>query len=669
MSGKPKDPNRKRRGRPPKNHNRNPPKQATPKVELPKQDAPKITISIEHPKDPLRIVLPNGNEATPTTKPQTQPQQPVLQITRPTSTKCVLSVSPEAAQHMLERKAEHTYTIKQMRAKRHTHELASQSVFRFHAELQLYKRYISGGAHRKKVNSQKANIAVLQQRINNILLQFNVNTFHITFNQILSLGIESDTFVLSFVNVVFKQAALNPSLALLFSVLSANVMYVLKRTKYANMLRNLFQERCKESFAVPKNDTDKGTFFLLRGVVVFAGHLFRDGIIQMSLLSQFANELIKSKEPKSVQLLISLFIHGGTNLIEQNKEILTTLSKRMEEIHDEEIINEYNELCEMTKTGLKENEQSERELKHPEMQHSPSIDQDLDMKYPSLFKHSESIPAQLSALSGEEEDDKTMESIVGGYLYSSNPDEFAVKIEKIGYHKNDQKTAVDLIRAVAKQPEQNQLVVSELVLSMRNAGYFDDTMLKNAIKIVSKEFANEVAPAIALGRIYAILVNEEITTFDDFVDLFGDMKGIWKSVIPSIFTFVDQICGSWFDNMMESQFWRDLDFIDAKTFEEKLDKMKEWDIADVYPHYDAANGFIQLVKEGKDPSDYISKLDQTVSRDELTKLIIQQMEALDDKEIDNVVTKMKEFFRAEKEIIESMATKSKVAAKVSQLLQ
>jgi hypothetical protein len=100
-----------------------------------------------------------------------------------------------------------TYTVDELKSRRHDGELATPAVFEYYVALQSYRRFVS---RQPKSLLVQADLKVLQHRLNAICLQLTPFSFSRVFQEILSLGVTSDRLVLSFVNVVFKQAVLNP---------------------------------------------------------------------------------------------------------------------------------------------------------------------------------------------------------------------------------------------------------------------------------------------------------------------------------------------------------------------------------------------------------------------------------------------------------------------------
>ena len=604
-------------------------------------------------KEPLKIQRPDGsqkpanlNQSQKASQPQ-EPQSQPFQVSKPKREPVDLKISPETQQQLLQRKQQHTYTIEQLKAQRHDRELTAPAVFQFYAELQLFKRYMSNSHKTRRGPRKESDMPLLQHKINSILLHFNVNTFQYVFNEMVSLNIDDDVFVLSYVNVVFKQAVLNPSLALLFSMLSLNVSYVMKHTKFADKMKQLFKERCEESFVVPGDDTDKGMMILLRGIVTFAGHLLRDGMLEQQLLSKWADNLIKKGNKNSLMMLIDLLLAGGAALTTPNQAILNQLATKMSSVTDPELLERYNNLTEMIKSPMPAAEQTDRELRNPEMKHSPSVDKDLDGKYPSLFKRSSSIPVELSTLADPDNDENDIVSVVTKYLYNNDLSEASAKLDELNYQKNNQKTADDLLRAVVQQPPERQLVISELIISMLYNNYYDEEMLKKAIITIAKENPNDIEHGRKLSLIFAQLIAKEIVTFDDFETLFADMKSIWKHIIPSFFQENDRIFGEWIDEMMESDFWRQVRFVDATNINDKLNAVHEMDISDFFPHYDLAYLFRDKSKNGSDGTAVIIA-NENINKEYLAPVIFDLLLTFPDAQMESSAKKLKNYFSSVK---------------------
>ena len=577
------------------------------------------------------------------------------QVQHGAPSKIEVVVSKEVEQQRLEKKKAHTYTIDQLRRARHDRELANGAVFQFHAEIQLYKRYLAGTRRNRVV--QQLDMPALQHRINSILLQLNIDTFQQVFREILSLGIESDVFVLSFVNVVFKQAVLNPSLALLFSMLSANVWYVMKHTKYSGSLKDLFRERCEESFVVPKADTDKGTLILLRGIVIFAGHLLRDKMLGVDLLTNWAGKLLQSGTVSALGMLINLFLAGGVQITKEHQELVAKLEEKMKDNHDKELEGPYRSLMNMVHGSVAPMEQSEKELRSPEMKRSPSVDKELNGKYPSLFKKSSSIPVELSQLAGADDEEESMNSLVSQYFYNPDLQEFLEGLQRLKYEKGDGKVAVDLLRAIVSQPPDNIMVVWLLVLELWRNGFYDDNTLREAIKTVSKECAGDEEKGHKLTLIYAQLLTNEVLTFDEFSTLFADMVGVWRRMVRTLFMQLDQLRGEWLDDILESDFWRNLEFLGVDSILEKIQKLRDWELLSFLPQYELASSFIDSVNNGNFDFDFTSQEDIGIDHQEVAPVIFEVITTFDDKLQKTTVDKLKSWFKANSSLIPETAAK------------
>lgn len=618
-----------------KNAPRRPSQETKPTITIPKKegliiDAPTVKPAAPPPKEeaPAAPAAPVQVVTTPSiSKPVTKPVQ--------------LTISAEASQQIQQRKASHTYTIEQMKARKHEREYTSPAVFQFNAELQLFKRYTSGTRKNKSKIQAKA-IPVLQHHINTILLKFNVNTFQSVFNEMCALGIENEVFVLSFVNVVYKQAVLNPSLALLFSMLSMNIAYVMKHTPFANRMRELYLERCNESFVIPKDENDKGLIILQRGIVIFAGHLLRDGMLQPTLLTQWAKLLLQDGSVTSLKMLLDLFLAGGQPLIQANQAIVDQLDKSVKKSTDKDLLSSYATLLEIVKGDVSPTDQTKRELKDPEMARSPSMDRSLDNQYGSLFKRSDSVPQSLSNLGHD--DDAPLHNIINQYLINSDLQEFIKAFEGLSYKKGDLSTSMDLIRAIIDQPEDNQMVVAELVHLLHHQGFYDETLLKDGFKAIAGETPKDTKRGDGLAHLYALLLNEELVSFDDFENLFDEMRPIWNHVIPRFFIEVDQLKGDWIDEMLESEFWAKLKFLGVEGIENKFTKLNEWDIIQNFPHYDVAYTFYDKAKGRNDASNYITDCDPSVDKNELGKVVFEVLTILPENSQKANAQKLKRFF-------------------------
>ena len=548
-----------------------------------------------------------------------------------------------ASKEAEELKSQRTYTIDQLKQHRHPRELASDSVFQFHAEIQLYRRYIAE-SRRKHVVQQQLDMPVLQHRINAILLQMNVTTYQQVFSEILSLGVESDNFVLSFVNVVFKQAVLNPPLALLYAMLSKNVRFVMQGTKYADSLNALFRERCDEAFVVPKADTDKGTLILLRGVVVFAGYLLRDGILDVQLLHVWTNMLMQSGSVHSLTLAVHMLRAIGTVAAQKHKPIIDRLAEKVKGAHDKELDELFASLVKELEGPSDETEQISRELKSPEMRKSPSVDRELGGKYGSLFKKSSSIPMELSQLAGDDEEEESLATLVNQYFYHPEFPEFMEGLERIGRKRGDGKMALDLLNVIMEQPEENIMVVWQLLAELWRSGFYGDDELKAALMKVAEESSGDERKGHKLALVYAQLVNAEIISLDDFEEVFAPLRSVWKTVVHTLFVQMDQLNGGCLDDILDNELWRNVQFLGVDTMPEKLARLQEWDLLSFLPQYDAAYAFWSSAKTGKLNTDFTTQ-DDIIDRHELAPIIFEVMVSFDDDLMARAASELKSWFQ------------------------
>lgn len=624
---------------------------------------------------PIEIKRPQGNPQPPPPNQQhpNPPSHEPLSISQPSKKPVDVQISPEVRQQNQLRKQAHTYTIEQLKAKKHDREFTSPALFQFYAELQLFKRFMSN--NHKSRGLKQSDMPVLQHKINSILLQFNLDTFQKVFNDIMGLGVDSDVFVLSYVNVVFKQAVLNPVLALLFSMLSVNISYVMKHTEYAKRMRELFLERCQESFVVPKDDTDRGTIDLLRGIVTFAGHLLRDNMLPPQLLNDWANLLMKSGNKNSLMMLIDLLAAGGQALIMANQGILDQLKQKMSSITDKELLEHYSN-NDVIQSAVSPQEQTDLELQNPQMKHSPSMDKKLDEQYGTLFKRSSSIPLELCQLADNQNDQNDINSIVNDYLYNSDLSGAVSKLEELGYQKNDVKTAIDLLRAVVEQSSDKLLVISELVFELLYQEFYNNDMIKQAFNVVSKENPNDIEHGKKLVLVFAQLIWKEVVGFDDFQPLFESMKGIWQCIIPTFFQETDRLLGAYaIDEMMESDFWRQARFLDvdigiganANANENKpidigtrLKRMHDMEVADFYPQFEVAYQFREKALAGSNDKAASVILAHEVSnndREDLLRLVFEVLLSFEEKQRIDLTGRLKNYFSHSKAVLPELAQK------------
>ena len=622
-------------------------------------------IKIEKPTRKVEMV--GATISSPPSKPQPQQvaPQPKVDIKKPVHQGINLELSPEAIQMQKQRKIARTFTVEEMKAKRHNREITEQSVFQFHAELQLYKRFMINGGQRRRAQIQMTDAPVLQHRINTLLLRFNVNTFQSIFNEICSLGINSDVFVLSFVNVVFKQAVLNPPLAVIFSLLARNIIYVQKHTRFAERMRSLFRERCTESFVVPKPDTDRSTMILLYGIVTFAGHMIRDEVVKPDLLTDWSNQLLKANTSVSLRLLIDLLLAGGIAIFKGQDQIINELTEKMKAVTDKSVQDHFAKLTELIKLSEPVQNTIKKELSDAAIAHSPSMDTSLDGEYKKLFKKSESIPASLQDLAeGLDEDEDTIEGAVSTYFLSTSSTNFITTIESLGYKANSVETAIALLKAIIAQPEQNHVVVTQLAVELIKKSFYDADTLKNAMKTICKESPEDDKIGCAFARIFAILVNDEYATFDEFESMFADMKGIWKYVVPKFLFEIEDMKGEINDELTESEFWHTLKFVDEPDTADKLTVLDLWQITNFFPEYEAISK-IDKIKSGAEIAKAVNELLQTITdKDLFVLLLIEYLIQLPEAEGKAAVKGLMQFFGRNQVAINAAIAKLGEKAKV-----
>ena len=95
-------------------------------------------------KDGSEVVVGAKQAHAPDTASRPEPHVAGPQVEHDPHSKIEVVVSKEVEQQRIEKKKAHTYTIEQLRRARHDRELANGAVFQFHAEIQLYKRYLAG---------------------------------------------------------------------------------------------------------------------------------------------------------------------------------------------------------------------------------------------------------------------------------------------------------------------------------------------------------------------------------------------------------------------------------------------------------------------------------------------------------------------------------------------
>ncbi|EAX90426.1 hypothetical protein TVAG_221460 [Trichomonas vaginalis G3] len=619
-------------------------------------DPPKPTIEKRSENSIVLSTKEGSIQIQPAKAAEQQPHLANVQITKPEHPKIELTLSPEAAKLSQQRRAAHTYSIEEIKARRHNNELTNpdelMNVFQFHAELQLYKRFMNNASSRRRSQVQQADAPVYQHRINNILLQFNVNTFQTVFNELCSLGINSDVFVLSFVNVVFKHAVLNPPLAALFSLLAHHMIYVMKGTSYADKMRNMFLERCNESFVVPKEDTDKSTMILLYGIVTFAGHMIRDEVVKSELLGQWSSSLLKSGINVCLRLLIDLLLAGGASVIKEQETIIKQLDEKMKGVTDQSLKDSYAKLLDLVKVTESAKVTMQKELKDPNMKHSPSVDTSLNGEYKKLFKRSDSIPVDLDYFQDDMEEKDNIDGAVETFFLSTNIANFITMFNELGF-KNDLESAKELLRAIGRQTEANQLVVAELAASLIQKNYFEQEMIKSAMTELAAEGKDDEKMGVCLAHIFALLVKEQFVSFDDFVQIFHEMSNIYKVVIPRFLFSISEIRGDIATDIAESEFWSQLKFVeDAEDNLDRADILNLWEVTEFFPQYDAFER-IAKAKNGEEAAKIVQDFAEKVPDvNQYIHLVIEGLTQLPPQEGKNAAAKLKGYFGKNKNAVD-----------------
>jgi len=510
----------------------------------------------------------------PPSSPPNSTASPNIVVQRANMSEMKIQIRPEVEESKKRRKLEHTYTIEYLKSFNRQQTLPTEAVFQYHAELQLFKRNMTS----RRSHTAPANLAVIQQRINQILLHFNSRTYTQVFNEILSIGIFNEGFVLSFVNVLFKQAVLNPDLALLFAQLAKEVAYVLKSSRSSKRLKDLLKDRCLESFAVPTVEASSnvnGSEILQTGIVTFAGSMARISLIPASFVTDMLKRLIQAGTKSSIDLAVSLAKAGGSVISHELIDQVDSLAEKA--TGKVRIVSEVVTM--QSETGSINRDISK-------MTHSPSIDHALDSEYPKLFKRSDSIPQELNSLALDDED--TVEAAVQNFLYDheGNLDIVEEKLVKAGLTKGNAESAKRVFEAIALQSEDAVTVVADLAVEMYRRGFYDGEMVKQALEMVVSSNAGDVKKLKIFAKIFALFLNEDEVSFDDFEPLFKAAANNWKDVIPSMMASVDEIRGAWTDEMLESEFFKECKFVvNCSTIKEKINELRKLDVLNYFPHF------------------------------------------------------------------------------------
>jgi hypothetical protein len=618
------------------------------------------TIEIVRPDG--AVVIDSPPKGVPPIRPPPDARHPQSPTIQPPDRKGITLTFFADAQHQIEaRRRNRTYSVEQLRARRHDRELTGSSVMQYHAELQLYRRFMAG-PRRARVAHAHADMPVLQHRINAICLRLTISSCQAVLNDLLTLGIFSDVFALSYVNVVFKQAVMNPSSAVLYSMLSSSVAYVLKSSPFADRLRALFLERCEESFFIPKPDTDRNTVTLLRGIATFAGHLVRASIVPSKLLVDWSRRLLESGLETSIDLLITLLLASPAD---GTPGIADRLAERMKTITNRQVIDKYVAFLDLIHSDVPAAERDERELQNEQLKHSPSIDRDLDGDYAGLFKRSSSIPVELDQMADDGHEAPSMAAIVRRYFFDPQKDvaEFTADIQKLKYAPMQLRTSVDLINAILEQPSANQGVLFRLIVDLMGT-MFDEAQIAESVRVIAADA--DPKKSRKLAGLFANLVNAELAGAEQFEALF---PGRWQVAVPAFLRELEQLKGNAVEELFELEFWRSAPFLGVDAVTDKIAKLKEWDIISYFPHFDVVDRVAEAVANGHGDVGHVFK---TVEHDEnaSTSLLFEMLTTMDSQKGKSAALQLKQWFRRHNQLVPDLARRfGDAGARAAALIQ
>ena len=482
-------------------------------------------------------------------------------------------------------------------------------------------------------NEMSSHPTSMNHRITSILSQLNAKTFQNVLSELLSLGINSEEFISTFVDSTFKQAVLNPSISILYSFLLCNIASVIKRTKFGSRINELLEEKCIESFDVPNVD-NKWYVNRLHGVATFIGNLVRDNLLNYSLFEQFVNSLLQESSPVSISLLITMISSGGKSLIKSNS-IISDISDKVNSFNDKNLLESFNSMLETTHSSL-----------YP-ISKLCKDDNKMNQSYLSLLTRSDSVPGRLSSFVGKIQ----MDELVYQYINNPSSSEFAKLLKDNNYSKNSVRTATDLVRAAALQSENSRATVAGLISDMIMYRFFNEDQGKIALYNIAYENNNDENIGKSLVYIFAVLLTDEIFTFDDFESIFSSMNKIYSSIIPYFFCIIDDMLGSWVDDMMESEFWCELKFINSKNVIEQLEILNAWHILDVFPEYDLAFSFYNQTKKVNGSYEFLlNSNEMSIDHAKLLKLVLEILISMDNSKAVKIIRQIENwlnFFSAE----------------------
>ncbi|OHT09453.1 hypothetical protein TRFO_04508 [Tritrichomonas foetus] len=298
--------------------------------------------------------------------------------------------------------------------------------------------------------------------------------------------------------------------------------------------------------------------------------------------------------------------------------------------YDAKLIASFNYLNKLIQDDLTNiGDRNCKDNHHNDSRHDNNIDKDAHLI--SLFSRSDSLPVSLSSFAKKT---STMEDLILIYVQNPGTSEFAKSLNDNNFMKNSQRTAFELLSAICSVVDENDLPnVADLVNDMLLYRYYSENQLKVAFSNVANENHDNIEFGKTLMYIYALLITKEVFTFDDFKEMFSSMKNIWPAIIPYLFCEIDNMLGSWVDDLAESEFWSNLEFFDAdeRSVLKLMETLNAWRILDIFPEYDIAYSFYEQARLNNASSEIlVNSAFMPIDHQKLVRIVYELLLTLND---------------------------------------
>jgi hypothetical protein len=274
-------------------------------------------------------------------------------------------------------------------------------------------------------------------------------------------------------------------------------------------------------------------------------------------------------------------------------------------------------------TPLEAEVEHEMELQQPHMTHSPSFDKDLNQKYPSMFKKSTSVPLDLSAMADDDAD------LLTQYFFHPDAQKFIDKYRG---------TFCELLRDICDQPDDRQSLVSQLVLEWARLKRLQSSEIRSNMRELCEKFVDNLNGGKKLVKIYAQLTNEEAVTYDDFEFIFEPVFGFYREIIPTLFASLNELSGDWSNDLIESEFWREIRFVEGKNIVERIDRMDEWKVLQYFPQFEVAHEFACKLKRN------IVSVENVLEENGMQVLMFEVLSCFEESKVVLVVDRLRSWF-------------------------